>query len=292
MKNKGFSLIELLVVMAIISMLAAMLLPTFQTAREKAKYARWLGYKNNLRADPSLVAYWTFENAKTVAGIYVENMATIGDFNTSTIDFSSYSDPEKMDGEMNLFGLGGWTKEGRWTGKNALYFDGSNDYVDCGNDQSLNITDEITIEAWVKVSSWRNWGRIVSARFNDDNKRYVLSLGNNSNIQGYFDSYSSSNGKGTPAGGIELNQWYHVAMTSNANVVPKIMEIYIDGEIQTPLSNLGAIYLGSADRLTIGENADYPGNPYPFNGLIGEVAIYNRALDALEIKNHYEMGRP
>ena len=35
----------------------------------------------------------------------------------------------------------------------ALSFDGSNDYVDCGNDESLNITDKITIEAWVKLAN-------------------------------------------------------------------------------------------------------------------------------------------
>jgi len=32
----------------------------------------------------------------------------------------------------------------------ALQFDGKDDYVDCGNDESLNITEAITIEAWVR----------------------------------------------------------------------------------------------------------------------------------------------
>jgi len=31
----------------------------------------------------------------------------------------------------------------------ALKFDGTDDYVDCGSDDSLNITDAITIEAWI-----------------------------------------------------------------------------------------------------------------------------------------------
>ena len=36
-----------------------------------------------------------------------------------------------------------WQLDGR-------YFDGVDDYVDCGNDASLNITDAITIKVWVR----------------------------------------------------------------------------------------------------------------------------------------------
>lgn len=46
---------------------------------------------------------------------------------------------------------------------NALSFDGVNDYVDCGNDASLDITTAITIEAWVypKSAGLNNYGRIT-----------------------------------------------------------------------------------------------------------------------------------
>ena len=37
----------------------------------------------------------------------------------------------------------------------VLQFDGVNDYVNCGNDPSLDITDAITIEAWVKIVGLR-----------------------------------------------------------------------------------------------------------------------------------------
>jgi len=53
---------------------------------------------------------------------------------------------------------------------------------------------------------------------------------------------------------------------------------------------MGAIDPGTGDMFIIGAN---PGTwAYPFDGLIGEAAIYNRALDAQEIKGHYKMGRP
>jgi len=45
---------------------------------------------------------------------------------------------------------------GNWStyvGDNTLLLDGLDDYVDCGNDTSLDITDEITIEAYVNLSN-------------------------------------------------------------------------------------------------------------------------------------------
>jgi hypothetical protein len=51
------------------------------------------------------------------------------------------------------------------TGKNgsALEFDGVDDYVNCGNDPSLNIADEITVIAWIYPTGKgdSNYPRIV-----------------------------------------------------------------------------------------------------------------------------------
>jgi len=45
----------------------------------------------------------------------------------------------------------------------AFYFNGSSNYVNCGSSNSLNITEAITIEAWIKKYGWgnSNYPRIV-----------------------------------------------------------------------------------------------------------------------------------
>ena len=49
----------------------------------------------------------------------------------------------------------------------ALSFDGSNDYIDCGDDESLDITNAITIEAWIKTTQTeQGW---ILAKFGFDN---------------------------------------------------------------------------------------------------------------------------
>ena len=60
---------------------------------------------------------------------------------------------------------------------NALVFNGINDYVDCGNDASLNINDALTLEAWIKtftitnariISKWGNYSGYEMAEYVTD----------------------------------------------------------------------------------------------------------------------------
>lgn len=61
----------------------------------------------------------------------------------------------------------------------ALKFDGEDDYVSCGNDTSLILTDQVTIEAWVKFSSLDGI-QCLAGKSNYDNNGYrVFKDGNN-----------------------------------------------------------------------------------------------------------------
>lgn len=170
----------------------------------------------------------------------------------------------------------------------ALSFDGIDDYVDCGNDNSLNITDEITLSAWVKTDRKANdYEKIVmKSTINNsdpwalygldfdnggDNTRKVRMFASDGTAGSYVLAISTTN--------IQNGVWYHFAGTFNGSE----LRIYLNGlseaNTATTFSQLGI----NDEPVLIGVyHKDRLANQ--FRGTIDEVAIYNRALSAEEIR--------
>lgn len=66
----------------------------------------------------------------------------------------------------------------------ALKFNGEDDYVNCGNAPSLILTDQITIEAWVKLSSLDGFQCLVGkSSYNNNGYRVFKDANNKVNFQ-------------------------------------------------------------------------------------------------------------
>jgi len=86
-------------------------------------------------------------------------------------------------------------------------------------------------------------------------------------------------------GNIPLNAWTHVAMTFDSASGQFVA--YVNGQAVNSLQSPGAIY-ATARNVFIGREDSF--SPRPFNGLIDEVAVYNRALSAAEIQGIFNAG--
>lgn len=227
----------------------------------QAGFKQWQQYKNSTSSDKGLIIYYDFMNGK---GNILKNIAQ-----DSSVD-------KKCDGVISN---GTWT-QGRWKGKSALSFNGQNSGIDCGT--SLNVTDKLSIECWIKPENNTNFATIVAKNPNSGKRVFELYRLNSEQIKIFINGnggYAISKSKAV------LNKWTHVVITYDKTLADENIKIYLNGEMDGT-GNCG---------LTLNTNSLPVKIAYwnlgRFKGIIGELAIYNRALTSQEVKKHYESGR-
>ena len=103
----------------------------------------------------------------------------------------------------------------------AQSFDGVDDFVDCGNDESLDITEAITIEAWFYQKSQAEHKGIVSkwGSISDSRSWYFLTIldSGNSYIRMKVQDASNVEYTAQDPSPISLNTWYHVVGVYNGS---------------------------------------------------------------------------
>jgi hypothetical protein len=161
----------------------------------------------------------------------------------------------------------------------ALQFNGTSTYVDCGTGASLNLTEGVTITAWVKMDSIAGDRKIAG---NQDliTGGYKFGLYSSGMIE--FEIRTSANAatlNRTSAGGTALQQgvWYHVAGVYSKG---QYIRTYVYGNLDREL--VTTVALGtSTGSFKIGRD---PGSAaYYWLGPMDDVAVYNRALSPEEI---------
>jgi hypothetical protein len=186
--------------------------------------------------------------------------------------------------DSSLYGNDGSIHGASWSdGKfgKSLSFDGVNDYVKLKPDPSLDITDEITIEAWIKRTSQNGYRLLVY-------KPYVWGLHlYDGHIRALFRLESGSNWGDLVVNGattLSTTNWHHIAVTYNHNTRKGI--VYLDGKKDGEATASGQtdyhLKTRSGSVLQIVRD-----NTEQFKGLIDEVRIYSRALSPLEIMQLY-----
>ena len=155
----------------------------------------------------------------------------------------------------------------------AIQLDGVDEYVDCGNSTNFDITEEITLSAWVKTSDAGNGEHNPFVTKGDH--AYAIKHSVNNEIQFFIydgdwftanvDVDSSFNG-----------DWRFVVGTYDGSE----LRIYIDGGLGDVTPHVGTIEVRT-NNLFIGANSE--ANTRFYNGAIDDVRIYNRALSAGEV---------
>jgi hypothetical protein len=153
---------------------------------------------------------------------------------------------------------------------NALSFDGFNDYVFVSHDDSLNTT-EMSFELWVNprvASSFLMYKYSLSTGFfvREVTSKWIFHL------NGWV-VYSTSD--------IDVGAWTHLAGTYDGSS----LRIYVNGVNEATEYPWRPLVNDNSQSLVFGTSyVSY------FNGIIDEIAFYNRALTAEEIEQNYQNG--
>jgi hypothetical protein len=169
----------------------------------------------------------------------------------------------------------------------ALDFDGSNDYVLVPDNNSLDITNSITLEALVNPDEVSTQYLIKKAKYggsSSNNNGYELSLSYHGSGTKFFFRLNQQDFSNT----YRLNSntqyqtgvWTHIAATYDGND----MRIYVNGVEDNSLSTSPAVTI-NANTLALGLGAQSNGAS-TFNGQMDEVRIWNIARTEMEIKEY------
>lgn len=180
----------------------------------------------------------------------------------------------------------------------AGLFDGIDDYIDCGKNASLDLGlsgDSFTLESWIKPNnpSPSAYGAVIakdSYTINSDRNYWFGQKISSSGI--YFGTRNQADNNYASwitNTGLTIDSWNHIAVVwdrTGNNVI-----LYINGKTKNWDTSGGTPFnIPSAydTNVNIGMSGDI--NLFPFSGLIDNVAIYNVAKTAEQIKIDYEAG--
>lgn len=159
----------------------------------------------------------------------------------------------------------------------CIVFNGINNYVSIPNNSSFNVTDNITVEMWVRLETTQSSNLGFLIKYSNG---YLFYVTNDANRRFRFDSRNGDGTYYTTTGttNIQDGVWkYLVAQKGGLSY-----KVYVNGLLE-----------GSTTANTVGDisgnvnlNLGTDGSTY-LNGRIGIFKIYNRVLSADEVLQNY-----
>ena len=165
-----------------------------------------------------------------------------------------------------------WSPAGRFG--SALSFDGVDDRINVADSSSLDLTNGMTLEAWVHPDQNAGWRTVVMKEAGGDLAYSMYSSAWSDRPSGHVFTGGERDTR-APAS-LPVGTWSHLAVTFDGTT----LRLYVDGT-QVSSTAVGGTVLTSTGALRIGGNAIW--GEY-FKGMIDEVRVYSRALTATEIQ--------
>jgi hypothetical protein len=155
----------------------------------------------------------------------------------------------------------------------ALTFDGNNDWVTVPNASDLTLASGLTLEAWVRPTSFSSW-MSVAVKERSSALSYGLFANSNAN-RPTARLFAGSDLSTAGTSQLGVNTWTHLAMTWDTGT----LRLYVNGTQVSSRSATSSLTTGTGPLRFGGDSF---ANEW-FAGQIDELRLYHRALSASEI---------
>jgi len=228
--------------------------------------------------DPDVVKYVVY------GGTEPENLQRLD--STSSRSDTTVTLSGLPNGEIRYFAVTAVSKYGLESGQSesdfsvvaqnasrAVFFDGADDYINLGNGAELNLTGDLTLEAWIYSADFNQMGRLISkwgsfSGYELDVVSGTLRFAINQTVAAQT-SILGYNGT-----------WIHVAGVKSGTTAT----LYVNG-VPAATGSCGAAITNSPNDLLIGRIANMAS--VVFSGSIDEVRIWNYARSESELFDGY-----
>ncbi len=225
-------------------------------------------------------AYLT-DLGEAATGAQVSNTGLVlgMNFNTESIDGTTVLDSSAYGNHATVSGAA-WTVNGGFNGSGKYYFDGVDDFINCGRDSSLDFgANDFTVSCWLSTTYSASTVKIIAQKGSRGATavEWMLGIVNGVVILQIDDNVTRKNMAGTT--NISGGGWYFVTAVRDGN----FLRLYVNGAENATaldLTGYGSITNTGYD-LFVGKSSD---GTSPYTGFVDDFRTYNRALSADEIK--------
>ena len=247
-------------------------LPKLAEELRRRPFRRWEVYNQELRKDPSLLAFYNFQQKKDSPSI----LANVAGNDTKSLD--------------GMIENAAWCS-GCMIGKDTLRFTGRSDYVQINLPQKV---DNLTLAAWVYVESLDNiLNGLLMTEGNHREGQVHWQVRSDGCLQLSLPGWPGAWVSAPVLDSSRYRRWTHLAVVYDHRVA--CGRLYADGQLMGETKNearvpicIGPAWIGHWNPGKYMEG-DRSRN---FHGRMGELAIFGRPLASDEIQHMYEVGRP